>query len=103
VPPQHYINVQDDARLHIIGLADPAVQGERIFAVAGPFNLNDILGVLRRHFPEKKWEDYPDDKRDLSTFQPITRAEALLRKAYGRGFVGLDESVRGNVAELVHG
>ncbi|KAJ0414904.1 NAD(P)-binding protein [Aspergillus carlsbadensis] len=103
VPPQHYINVQDDARLHIIGLADPAVQGERIFAVAGPFNLNDILGVLRRLYPGKTWEDYPDDRRDLSTFEPMTRAEALLEKAYGRGFVGLEESVKGNVAELVHG
>ncbi|KAL3495788.1 hypothetical protein BJX62DRAFT_252830 [Aspergillus germanicus] len=100
VPPQHYINVQDDARLHIIGLADPAVQGERIFAVAGPFNLNDILEGLRRLYPERKWEDYPDDKRDLSTFEPITRAEALLRKAYGRGFITLEESVKRNAADL---
>ncbi|KAL3445544.1 NAD(P)-binding protein [Aspergillus insuetus] len=103
VPPQHYINVQDDARLHIIALANPAVRGERIFAVAGPFSFNGIIGALRSLYPERKWEDYPDDKRDLSTFEPITRAEALLQDAYGRGFVGLEESVEGNVADLIHG
>ncbi|CRK31873.1 hypothetical protein BN1723_018471, partial [Verticillium longisporum] len=29
----------DDARLHVIALAHPEVQKERLFAVAGPFNI----------------------------------------------------------------
>ena len=100
-PPQHFVNVQDDARLHVIGLADPAVQGERIFAITGPVSLNDIIKILRKIQPQKEWEDFYDDEKDLSTFEPIHRAEQLHKQAYGRGFTNLENSVRGNAADLV--
>ncbi|KAL5334192.1 hypothetical protein BJX70DRAFT_402791 [Aspergillus crustosus] len=100
VPPQHFINMQDDVRLHIIRLGDPSVQGERIFAIKGPFSLNNIIGVLRKLYPGRRWEDYPGDARDLSTFEIIKRAEELLLQSYGKGFVGLKEIVGGNVADL---
>lgn len=100
-PAQHFVNAQDDARLHVIGLAHPAVQGERIFAIAGPVSLNDIVNVLRKLYPQKKWGDFPDDGQDLSVIEPIQRAEQLLKEAYGTGFIGLEESVKANAADLV--
>ncbi|CAG9983179.1 unnamed protein product [Clonostachys byssicola] len=100
-PPQHYINVQDDAKLHVIALTHPAVQRERIFAVAGPVSLNDIISILRKLYPERQWENLPDEGKDLSTFEPIRRAEDLLLEAYGTGFVSLEESVKGNAVDLV--
>ena len=48
IPPQYYVNVQDTARLHVIALVNPSVKDERVFAFAGPFDFNDILGVLRK-------------------------------------------------------
>ncbi|KAH8896159.1 aldehyde reductase [Thozetella sp. PMI_491] len=102
-PPQHFINVQDDARLHVIGLAHPQVMGERLFAIAAPVNLQDIVVILRKLYPPKKWDDFPENDRDLSTYQPSQRAEQLLRESYGTGFVGLEESVRGNAADLAAG
>lgn len=47
LPPQYFVNVQDTARLHVIALIDPACNGERIFAFAAPFNVNDLLAVFR--------------------------------------------------------
>lgn len=99
-PAQHFVNVQDDARLHVIALAHPKVQSERIFAITGPVNLDDIVNVLRKLHPQKKWEDFPDTEQDLSTFEPIQRAEQLLKEAYGTGFIGLEESVKANAADL---
>ncbi|CAG9952653.1 unnamed protein product [Clonostachys rosea f. rosea IK726] len=100
-PPQHYINVQDDAKLHVIALTHPAVQHERIFAVAGPVSLNDIISILRKIYPERQWKNLPDEGKDLSIFEPIRRAEDLLLEAYRTGFVSLEESVKGNAADLV--
>ncbi|KAL3472585.1 hypothetical protein BJX99DRAFT_235214 [Aspergillus californicus] len=100
VPPQHYVHVQDDARLHVIALINPAVQGERIFAVTGPFTLNDIVTEMRKLFPERTWESVADNGRDLSVFEGIDRAEKLLKEAYGVGFIAFEDCVRGNAAAL---
>lgn len=100
-PPQHYINVQDDARLHIIALAHQSVQNERIFAVAGPVNLNDIIHVLRKLSPQKTWDDFPDNRRDVSTFDAMPRAEQLLVDAYDKKFRSLEESVQDNCIGLL--
>lgn len=100
-PPQHFVNVQDDARLHVIALSQPTVQNERIFAITGPVSLNDIIETLRKFKPESMWEDFPDHRRDLSTFEPAKRAEQLHIDAYGTGFISLEESVQGNAAEFL--
>ena len=100
-PPEHFVNVQDDARLHTIALTDPAVQGERIFAAAAPFNMNSIVAVLRKLYPQREFADYPEGGEDVSTFEGKDRAAELLKRAYGMGFATLEESVRGNAADLV--
>ncbi|KAM6540363.1 hypothetical protein FALCPG4_002081 [Fusarium falciforme] len=99
-PPQHYVNAQDDAKLHVIALSHPAVQRERIFAMAGPVSLNDIVHILRKLYPNKEWKNLPDEGEDLSVVEPIRRAEELLMEAYGAGFISLEESVKGNAADL---
>ncbi|KAF6781347.1 aldehyde reductase [Colletotrichum sojae] len=102
-PPQHFINVQDDARLHVIGLVHPQLRGERLFAVAAPVSLRDIVEILRKSYPFKHWDNFPDNEIDLSTFEPSKRAEELLVEAYGAGFAGVEESVRANAADLAAG
>lgn len=76
------------------------MRGERIFAIAGPVNLNDLVKILRERYPSRQWEDFPNDDRDLSTFEPMDKTEELLRGAYGSGFVGLEESVVANARDL---
>lgn len=100
IPPQYYVNVQDTARLHVIALVSPSVKDERVFAFTGPFNFNDILGVLRKQYPGEKWDDVPDQGQDLSKIEPIKRAEELLEEAYGFCFTRLEQSVKDNVIGL---
>jgi hypothetical protein len=100
VPPQHYINVQDDAKLHVVGLLNPAVINRRLFAVAGTVSMQDIGEILRRKFPGKNWENFGSDDRDLSTFEASASAERLLEEAYGTKFIGLEASVKDNAAAL---
>ena len=94
------VNVKDTARLHVAALLDPAVENERILAFAHPFNWNDILAILRKLYPEKKFPtDIEDEPRDLSKLDN-SRGVTLL-KAFGQpGFTGLEESVRENLLGL---
>ena len=94
------VNVKDTARLHVAALLDPDVQNERILAFAYPFNWNDILAVLRKIYPDKKFlKDIENAPRDLSRLDN-SRGASLL-KAFGRpGFTGLEETVRENTAGL---
>ncbi|KAJ6500234.1 NAD-P-binding protein [Mycena vitilis] len=96
VPPQWFINVVDTARLHVAALIDPSCNGKRIFAFAATYNWNDVLAILRKQNPERKFmEDVPGLGRDLSQV-PNQAAEALLQKHYQKGFTGLEETVREN-------
>lgn len=96
-PPQWMVNVRDTARLHVAALIDPEVEGQRILAYAESFNNNDVLGVMRRLYPEKK---IPDDEeglgRDLSRLDNKP-GEELLKKFGREGWTNLEESVRDNV------
>jgi nucleoside-diphosphate-sugar epimerase len=98
--PQHYINVQDDAKLHIIALANPEVTGERIFGMTAPCTIREIVGILRELYPDRKWEEAPDIGEDKIVVVPKKRAEELLRQAYGSGFIGLKETVKANLVGL---
>lgn len=96
LPPQYFINVGDDAKLHVAALIDPACNGQRIFAFAEPFNWNDVLAIFRKLEPSKEFLEDRDLGRSL-TEVPNEAAEELLRKHYGHGWTGLEESVRQNL------
>lgn len=46
-----FVDVRDDARLHLLALTTPSASGKRIWGVAEPFGWNRILGILRKEFP----------------------------------------------------
>lgn len=100
VPPQYFVDVRDTARLHVIALIDPECNGERLFAFAAPFTFNDILAVFRKQNPDKK---FPEDRsgfgEDLSVI-PTKQAEEMLKKHYGKGWTGLEESIEANTATV---
>ena len=94
------VDVKDTARIHVAALLDPGVESERILAFGYPFNWNDVLAVLRKIHPDKKFPaDIENQPRGLSKLDN-SRGAALL-KAFGRpGFTGLEESIRENIAGL---
>lgn len=100
LPPQYFINTSDDAKLHVIALTDPECNGERIFAFAAPYNINDLLAIFRKLEPGKQFSEDVQSGRDLSEV-PNQQAEELLKKHYGHGFTGLEETIRQNLAPIV--
>lgn len=99
-PPQWFVDVGDNAKLHVAALVDPACDGQRIFAFAEPYNCNDILAIFRKLEPSKSFiEDREDLGRALSEV-PNGEAEELLRKHYGHGWTSLEESIRRNISPV---
>ncbi|KAL0780818.1 hypothetical protein CaCOL14_002153 [Colletotrichum acutatum] len=101
IPPQYFVDVEDNARLHVAAAVLPNVRSERIFAWAEPFNFDTVLDILRTHFPEKNFVDNFHHYRELSVVsQPQSRAVELLRQLGREGFVPLKQSVLLNVEDL---
>ncbi|KAF2670264.1 NAD(P)-binding protein [Microthyrium microscopicum] len=93
-PPQYYINVQDNARVHVAALIYEDVANERLFSFAHPYTWNDILAVFRKLYPERKFiEDLPDLGQDLSIVAN-GRAEELVKRFGRPGWATLEESVK---------
>ncbi|KAF1347002.1 hypothetical protein BDV97DRAFT_358302 [Delphinella strobiligena] len=101
VPPQWMVNVGDTARLHVAALTDPEIVSERVFAFAETYNNNEILAALRKLRPGHKFpSDFEDNRHDLSEVVQRKRADEILKKHYGRGFRGLEESIKESLEGL---
>ena len=98
------MDVRDTARLHVAALLDPAVQSERLFAFAGPFNWTDIINILKKFRPEnKKIPMAPEGEgRDLSDVHKASkRAEQLIRSFFGvKGWISLEDSLAAGIVDL---
>ncbi|KAH7077719.1 hypothetical protein BKA63DRAFT_410328 [Paraphoma chrysanthemicola] len=95
VDPQWYISPIDDALLHVSALIHSDVDGERLFAYAERWNWNQILAILRKHYPQKTFPDDVDGQKDDRVKPPNARAEEVLRWVKGEGWTSLEESVVG--------
>ncbi|KAK0653700.1 Aldehyde reductase 2 [Lasiodiplodia hormozganensis] len=94
-PPEWYVDVQDNARLHVAALTHSDVSGERLFAYASPYNWNDVLAAFRMAFPEKKFrDDIPGLWDDSTICEPAKRAEFLLTEMGRPGFTPLTQSLK---------
>jgi nucleoside-diphosphate-sugar epimerase len=96
----YFVDVSDDAKLHIAALLNPDVKGERLFGYAEPFNYNDLVKTLRKLHPDHKFPDEIDGiGRDMSTV-PNGRAEELLKPFGLEGWTRLEASLKANTALL---
>jgi nucleoside-diphosphate-sugar epimerase len=98
--PEHFINVVDDAKLHVIALAHPDLSNRRLIGMTAPAPISRIVEILRRLYPERRFEDFEDEGEDRITNAMRDEVEGLLKEAYGHGYTGLEESVRQNAREL---
>ena len=101
LPPQYYVNAKDIARLYAAALLLPGVEGERLLGYAKPFSQTEILDILRKIEPGKRFPDGPEGEgRDLSVVDNARSEELVRRLTGGKGWVGLEETVRENVRHL---
>ncbi|KAI1465438.1 aldehyde reductase [Daldinia caldariorum] len=99
-PPQWYIDVRDDAALHVAALIYSDVVDERLFGFAYPFNVNDVIRTLKALYPKHKFgEEIADVGRDLCSVTN-ERAEELLRRLTGHGWTSLVDSLRDTAEAL---
>ncbi|KAL7919881.1 hypothetical protein ACQKWADRAFT_299910 [Trichoderma austrokoningii] len=101
-PPQHFIDVQDCARLHVVGLLDPNVKDQRIFGIVQEFNWTDVLAIFRKLRPELQLPKVPENEgRDLTEVLPKDKAKKLLQDFFGQSdWTSLEDSLKAGIADL---
>ncbi|KAI1136072.1 NAD(P)-binding protein [Hypoxylon sp. FL0543] len=99
--PQYYVDVRDVAELHVAALVYPDVVGERIFAFASPFNWNDVLRILKRAYPQRKFSEEIPGLGRYESKVTNERAEELLKRLTGHGWTSLEDSVKANAEGVV--
>lgn len=102
-PPQWYVDVIDDARIHLVAaVLDGTIENERIFAFAEPFNWNMAFAAVKKVRPDTKanLEEVPGEGRDLMTV-PNELGAKLLKKWFGQdGYKRFEQSVEENLVGI---
>lgn len=101
--PEWYVDVEDVAKLCIIGLLDSDVKSQRIFAFGEQMNWTDTISLLRELRPENnKIPDPPaDDVRDSTEVFPRTRSQILLRGFFDQlDFTPIKDSIEKGIEDL---
>ncbi|KAK1570175.1 aldehyde reductase [Colletotrichum navitas] len=101
ITAQYFVDVQDDAILHVAAAVHPDIQSERVFAFAEPVNADVILAVFRKLYPSRSFPANFRAEEDVSDIVPGKRAEALLRDMGRDGWTRLEESIKRNTEDLV--
>ncbi|POS72901.1 hypothetical protein DHEL01_v208709 [Diaporthe helianthi] len=99
-PAQWFIDHGDTGRLHVAAAIFEHVKDQRIFGFAGRFSMDEILDILRKAAPDRKFPDNFSGGRDLTEIKPRDKAEQLLRDLGRPGWVTLEESILANVSDL---
>ncbi|KAJ9606741.1 hypothetical protein H2200_008750 [Cladophialophora chaetospira] len=97
IRPHSFVNVRDNAYLHVAALLDPTIRSQRIFASAGKYNWNDIISIFRKLRPDNRLIPDPpqNEPRDLTNVDAVSkRAETLLKSSFDvAGWTGLGQSL----------
>lgn len=97
---EHFVAVDDIARLHVIALLRSDVQNERLFGFAEPMGWNDILAIFRRNIPDREFlPDIPGEGKVKYIVEPRERADQLLKEYKGneRGFRSVEDAIMESV------
>jgi nucleoside-diphosphate-sugar epimerase len=100
-PASRFVDVRDVAAIQVAAMLDSSADHRRHFAAPHKFTLDEILGIWRKAFPDRK---ILDDRNFQD--QPIVDVDDQestdLIKAYlGRGWFSLEETVIANVQDVL--
>ncbi|KAE9376190.1 putative NAD dependent epimerase/dehydratase [Stipitochalara longipes BDJ] len=96
------VDVADVALLHVAAILDPEVKNARLQAWAKPCGWNDILAIMRKLYPQRKFiPDLPDAPL-LAFSTDVSQPIYLLRKwGHQDGFKSLEQMVEENLKPIV--
>jgi len=91
IPPVWLVDVRDDAMLHVLALSNTEASNKRVFAAGHPIAWNEVLAILRKHYPTVS---LPEDK-PKSAFDPCPWKidNALGTKMLGGKWISVEETV----------
>ncbi|KFY97139.1 hypothetical protein V498_02242 [Pseudogymnoascus sp. VKM F-4517 (FW-2822)] len=102
IPSIIHIDVKDVALLHVAAALDPEVNGVRLQAWAENCNWNDILVILRKLYPQRKFIDDLPVHPPLAVTTDFSQPLALLKKwGHQDGWKSLEETVADNMKNIV--
>ncbi|CAK3972479.1 aldehyde reductase [Lecanosticta acicola] len=94
----NYIDVRDDASLHLAAAIFDDVKNERIWGMAGEFNYNDIIDLFGKYDPKWQKVEKIEDVRDKTVYD-VSRSIELLKRLGCDGWISLEDSIRANLAD----
>ncbi|KAJ3545236.1 hypothetical protein NM208_g2616 [Fusarium decemcellulare] len=101
-PAMYYSHVTDVALIHIAAMLDPDVKGRRIQVLAGSFNWNDCLDILRKAYPNRKFvDDFIPGNPTMAYKIENDIALGLIKKWAGRDWLSLETCVTETVDFVV--
>ncbi len=94
--------MKDVAALHIAAILDPDVKNARLQAWGVNCNWNDVLAIMRKLYPSKKFiDDFPTNVQ-VSFTTDFSQPLALLKKwEHQDGWKTLEETVADNMEGLI--
>ncbi|ORY53991.1 aldehyde reductase 2 [Leucosporidium creatinivorum] len=92
LPAQYYVNAEDTGLIHLGALTLPDVAGQRLWAAAAPYNLDDMLAAFRKLYPSRTFPDDVQSSRDLSVIDH-SKGEAVLKALGRQGWQSLEASI----------
>ncbi|KAH8798511.1 hypothetical protein F5884DRAFT_758745 [Xylogone sp. PMI_703] len=101
--PAHYgVGAKDVAVLHVAAILDPAIKNARLQAWGHKCNGNDILAIMRKHYPQHKFVSDLANQTVLSISADFTEPLALLKKwADQEQWKSLEQTVIDNVDSII--
>ncbi|KAK7705127.1 hypothetical protein SLS57_010149 [Botryosphaeria dothidea] len=93
IKPQHHVDVEDCAKLHVAAAVRGDVVNERIFTFGEPFTWNKVLRIFKKNWPQRKFDDEDPSEGECLAKAPNERGAQLLRDMGGKGWTSLEESV----------
>lgn len=97
-----FVDVQDNARLHVAALTQPDIREKRIFAYAAPYTWRAVQRVLQDLYPGRTFgADIPDAELDGSDIVLAGAAEGWLKDFGQPGWMSLEECIKLNTEDLV--
>lgn len=99
------VDVKDVGVLHAAAVLDPEVKGARLQAWADNTNLNRILTIMRRQFPDRIFSDDfegIDDNVKLELTADFSQPLSLLKKWAGQeGWTPLEQTIREDIEGII--
>ncbi len=77
-----FVDVRDDAWIHVQALLNENIQNERLFAAFEPFNWDNVLDIFRKAFLHRKFVDNFHPVKDLTVWD--NKKTLLLFEQAGR-------------------